>query len=111
MADLAKAGRGWCANTPAGAVITHKIGEGGLKIAVAGHQRVIIRIADRRVILAMIAFIMPGDGGGKGGQFRGYGVTVHLGWWRGTRAQRHHRLLVDHPTSPAGPVRRRGPRR
>ena len=111
MPHLAKPGCGRRANTPAGAVITHKIGEGGLKIAVAGHQRVIIGIADRRIILAMIALIMPGDGGGEGGQFPGRGVAIHFGWWHGARAQFHNSLPVSHASAPEEPARRRGPRR
>jgi hypothetical protein len=64
MADLAEPGGNRRADAPAGAVIADQVGKDGFEIAIAGHQRIIVGVADRRVVLAMIAGIMPGDGDG-----------------------------------------------
>ena len=65
MPHLAETGRRRRTNAKAGAVLADKRREDGLKRTVARHQRVIVGIADHRRVLAVIAGVVIGDGGGK----------------------------------------------
>ena len=117
MAHLAEAGSGRRADAQARTVLANQCREGGLQRAVAGHQRVIVGIADDRIILAVIARVVKSDGGGQIGKLGRGGCFVHL-FRRQCAGPDGARitctaivLLMRHSTPPAGPGRRRVPLR
>ena len=77
MPHLSETGRRRRADAKAGAVLADKRREGGLKRTVARHQRVVFGIADHRRVLAVIARVVIGDGGGKRFQLGACGRLVH----------------------------------
>ena len=77
MAHLAEAGGGGRPDPKARAVGADQARKGRLDLAVALHQCVIVRIADDRRILAMVARVVKGDGGGKIGKLGRGGVGLH----------------------------------
>ena len=78
MAHFAEADGSRCADTQTRAVLADQCREGRLERAVTGDQRVIIGVADDRIILAMIAQIVKSDGSGKAGKFGRGSCFVHL---------------------------------
>jgi len=117
MAHLAETGGSRRADAQARAVHANQCGEGGFERAVAGHQRVIVGIADDRIILAVIAHVVKSDGCGQTGKLGRGGCFVHL--FRRQCTRPHGAgitctviiLLMRHSTPPAGPGRRRVPLR
>ena len=117
MAHLAETGGSRRADAQARAVYANQCREGGFERAVAGHQRVIVGIADDRIILAVIARVVKSDGGGQTGKLGLGGCFVHLFRRQCARPDGAGNtctaivLLMRHSNPPAGPGRRRVPLR
>ena len=117
MAHLAETGGSRRADAQARAVLANQCGEGSFQRSVAGYQRVIVGIADDRIILAVIALVVKSDGGGQIGKLGRGGCFVHLFRRQCVRPDGAGItctaivLLMRHSTPPAGPGRRRVPLR